>query len=48
MRILQALLCAGLLVSATFASAQSNGTVVATVNGVNITQQQLLQQRRLS
>ena len=43
MRILQALLCAGLLVSATFASAQSNGTVVATVNGVNITQQQLLQ-----
>jgi len=43
MRILQSFLFAGLLAAATFASAQSNTTVVATVNGENITQQQLQQ-----
>ena len=41
MRIFQYLVSAGLLAAATFAAAQSNATVVATVNGENITQQQL-------
>src|SRR5262245_25475828 len=44
MRILQSFLCAGFLAAAALlASAQSNTTVVATVNGENITQQQLQQ-----
>jgi len=43
MRIRYCILVVGLLASATLAAFQSNSSVVATVNGGNITEQQLLQ-----
>ena len=43
MRIRYSILAAGLMATLTLSAAQSNSTVVATVNGENITEQQMLQ-----
>jgi len=43
MRMRQGLLIAGLFVAATLAAAQSTSKVIATVNGENITEQQMMQ-----